>query len=211
MTPSHGPAPAPPRPSELPAIAPLILAAGDAGELPFPQALGRFGRQTAIAIAVRNASWVGAPLVVLGAGAARVRPAVPANATIVWHRQWRRGGAIESLRAGLRRVPPRLAVLLYPVDYPLLRAPLLVRLARAYQGRRPGKLIVAPRFHGRGGHPVIFAPELRAELQSANSLRDVVYRDRRRVRYVEVRTAAIHADFDTCAAYRLRRRQFRSR
>ncbi|MGH9472770.1 MAG: nucleotidyltransferase family protein [Terriglobales bacterium] len=188
----------------------MILAAGAPGALPFPQALGRFGRQTAIGIAVRNAARIGPPLVVLGAQAALVRPAVPRRARVVLNRAWR-AGQIASLRAGLRRVPPGMALMLYPVDFPLLTERLLLRLVRVYEQRKPGKLIVAPQFRGRGGHPVIFAPELRAELASALSLREVVYRDPARVQYVPERTAAIRADFDTMSAYRLRRRQFRAR
>lgn len=193
-----------------PTVIPVILAAGPPGALPFPQALGRFGRQTAVAIAVRNAARIGPPLVVLGAQAALVRLAVPPQAQVVLNRAWR-GGQIESLRTGLRRVPRRMALMLYPVDFPLLTVPLLLRLAHAYGQRKPGKLIVAPQFRGRGGHPVIFAPELRAELTAAGSLREVVYRDPARVQYVPVGSRAIRADFDTVAAYRLRRRQFLGR
>jgi CTP:molybdopterin cytidylyltransferase MocA len=57
---------------------------------------------------------------------------------------------------------------------------------------------------------VIFAPSLRRELEAASTAREVVYRDKRRIRFVRVRTEAIWLDIDTPAAYRRRVRQYYS-
>lgn len=182
-------------------IVPIILAAGGPGRLGFPKPLARFGRRTAVEIAVENCHRLARPVVVLGADAARVRPAVPRGARIVVNRRWR-AGQLVSLLAGLGCVPRSAAFLLYPVDHPRLSSRLIDRLARAYASRKPGELIVIPRRGKRPGHPVIFAPELRRELERAASAREVTYRDKARIRFVPVRTPAIWQDFDTPAAYR---------
>lgn len=186
-------------------IVPIILAAGASKRLGFPKALARFGSRTALQIAVENCRCVGKPIVVLGAQAARIRPFVPRSCRVVINRRWRQG-QLGSLLAGMKKAPRTAAVMLYPVDYPLLTATIVRRLARAC-GTRP---IVVPSFRKRGGHPVIFAPSVRPELEQARTARDVVYRDARRIRFVSVRSPAIWLDIDTPAAYRRRQKDYSS-
>jgi CTP:molybdopterin cytidylyltransferase MocA len=192
-------------------IVPIILAAGRAERLGFPQALGEFGRRTAIQIAVGNCAGLERSIVVLGDEAERVRPAVPRRARVVVNRRWR-WGQLSSLLAGPRLVARDSAFLVYPVDHPRIGRGLVDRLARAYALRDPGEKIVMPRRGTRAGHPVIFAPELRREIEKAKSAREVSYRDPSRIRFVAVRTAAIWQDFDSPESYRrLRRRMGRGR
>lgn len=191
-------------------IVPVLLAAGAAPKLGFPQALARFGKKSVLEIALENCAGLARPVVVLGYEAARVRPAVPQGARVVVHRRWR-GGQLSSLLAGLRRVPAGSAFMLYPVDYPLLTRRDIRRLARAFRVRRPGQEIVVPVFRGRSGHPVVFSPTVKDELKRARTAKEVVVRDRRRLLLVPVGTAAIWLDFRTPASYRLRLRSFRRR
>jgi molybdenum cofactor cytidylyltransferase len=186
-------------------IVPVILAAGASKRLGFPKALARFGEKTALQIAVENCRSLARPIVVLGAEARRIRPHVPKRCRIVVNRSWRRG-QLSSLLAGMKRVPLNASVMLYPVDYPLLTRATIDRLARAV-GRKP---IVVPSFRRRGGHPVIFAPSIRRELEQAETAREVVYRDLKRIRFVIVRSAAIWLDIDTPAAYRRRVKDYSS-
>ncbi|HEV2387874.1 MAG TPA: NTP transferase domain-containing protein [Candidatus Acidoferrales bacterium] len=190
-----------------PQIVPIILAAGRSARLGFPKPLARFGRRTAVEIAVQNCRFLAPPVVVLGAEAARVRPAVPRVARVVVNHRWR-AGQLASLLAGLKFVPRRAAFLIYPVDYPRLDRRLIERLARAYAARKPGEGIVMPRSGKRPGHPVIFAPELRPELHRARTAREVAYRDPARIRFVPVRTTTIWDDFDSPASYRRLARQW---
>jgi CTP:molybdopterin cytidylyltransferase MocA len=111
-------------------------------------------------------------------------------------------GQLGSLLAGLRLVPAEVPFMIYAVDYPLLTGAVVRRLVEAFKTRLARYSIVLPRYRGRAGHPVIFAPELRGELAGAESARAVIYRDPRRVKFVTVRDSSISKDFDTPAAYR---------
>ena len=84
-------------------IVPIILAAGPS-TLGFPEALAKFGEQTALDIAVENCAGLQMPIVVLGSEAERVRPFVPKSVRVVVNENWR-AGQMSSLRAALRHFP----------------------------------------------------------------------------------------------------------
>jgi CTP:molybdopterin cytidylyltransferase MocA len=190
-------------------IVPIILAAGSAERLGFPQALARFGRRTALEIAVANCRGLARPIVVLGDRAEEIRKTAPRGVRVVVNRRWREG-MLGSLLAALRHVPANAAFLIYPVDHPGIGRRLVERLSRAFAARKPGELIVMPRRGKRSGHPVIFGPELRRELHAARTAREVSYRDAARVRYVPVRSGAIFEDFDSPASYRRLMKKWRT-
>src|SRR5580693_8365243 len=83
-------------------IVPIILAAGSSKNLGTPKALARFGRKTALRIAVENCSGLEPPLVVLGCDVKLVRPEVPCTARIVLNLKWREG-QLNSLLCALDR------------------------------------------------------------------------------------------------------------
>jgi molybdenum cofactor cytidylyltransferase len=184
-------------------IVPILLAAGDSGSLGFPKAIARFYGHSALQIAVDSCSscaGLAPPIVVLGSDAAQVRSEVPPGVRVVVNRRWR-SGQISSVLAGLRCVPSSAAFMLYPVDHPMLTRAVIRRLVRAFATRREGETIVVPRHQGRPGHPVIFAAELRSELQRARTAREVTYRDEQRVKYRNAGTAGIYLDFDSPKDY----------
>jgi FO synthase len=191
------------------AIVPIILAAGPSG-LGLPKALARFGGKTALEIAVENCASLEAPVVVLGSGAQRVRPFVPARARVVVNANWR-AGQMSSLRVALAGIAPAADFMLYPVDYPLLTRPVIAKLAAAFRVRSAGQAIAIPRDKRRGGHPVIFASELRAEVEQSGTAREVVYRDAARLKVVPVATDAIWRDLDSPAAFRACVREYEKR
>jgi CTP:molybdopterin cytidylyltransferase MocA len=197
-----------PRNAKTPRIFPVLLAAGSSVRLGFPKPLARFGGKTALEIAVANCAGLRPPVVVLGDQAGRILPGVPRGARVVIHRRWR-AGQLSSLLAGLRQVPRGADFLVYPVDHPLLTRGLVKRLVAGFLRRGRRQKIVLPRRGRRVGHPVVFSAALRGELLRARTAREVVYRDRERIEYVRVRSAAIREDFDTPASYRRCLRQFR--
>lgn len=178
---------------------PIVLAAGSSERLGFPKALARFGAKTALEIAVENCVDMERPIVVLGCDAAAVRAAAPTGVRVVLNRKWRRG-QLSSLLAGLRHAKDT-AFLIYPADHPLVTKDAVRRLVNAYHTRTREQTIVMPRFKRRAGHPVICAAEIRRELATAKTAREVVYRQRRRIRYVPVRSAGVYLDFGTPETY----------
>lgn len=191
-------------------IFPMILAAGPAPRgLGCPHALAEFGGRTALAIAVENClrAKLKAPIVVLGSESVRVRAALPRGAQVLTNQWWKKG-MLTSIRAGMRRVPPGAAFLLYPVDLPLLTPAILRQVARAFDRRKAAQSIVAPVHRGRAGHPVIFAPEVHREFEYVRSARELVEKEPQRVMLVKVASPAIYTDFRSRADVRRLQRHF---
>jgi len=188
-------------------IFPILLAAGKSPQLPSPKTLAEFAGGTAIEIAVKNCHGLERPIVVLGYQSDRIRSVVTRQACFTVNRKWRTG-QLSSLLAGLRKVPKDGAFLIYPVDLVFLTPGIIRRLVAAFRRRTARKSIVMPVCRARDGHPVILAPELRRELRSAKTARDVVNRDPGRIKRVPVRTSAIWKDFDTPESYARLRREF---
>jgi len=191
-------------------IVPVLLAAGSSERLGFPRPLAVFGRKTALAIAVENCAGLAHPIVVLGCDAEQIGPAVPRGARLVVNRRWR-SGQLSSLLCALRHVPAGAAILLYPVDQPLLRRQTIQRLVRAFRARNAREAIVLPRHRSATGHPLLIAASVLPEFSRAKTAREVIYREPRRVRHVDVRTTAIFADFATPESYRACLRKFLAR
>jgi CTP:molybdopterin cytidylyltransferase MocA len=200
-------------------IIPIILAAGSSQNLPFPKALAPFKHQTALAIAVKNCSFLGVSLVVLGSDAKRILTKVPKGSQIVINRKWRQG-QLSSLLAALV-AQPFLAVrtrkindaafLIYPVDHALLKRNTLVQLVRAFHSRSASQHIVMPRYKGTYGHPVIVSAAVRPEFFEAHTAREVIYQVPQRIRVVNVRTSSIFEDFNTRESYEECLRKFMAR
>ena len=191
-------------------IAPIILAAGSSKRLGFPKPLAAFGGKTALLIAIENCSRLGPPIVVLGCDAGRVRACVPRTVRVVVNRYWREG-QLSSLLCALKRIGSAAAVMIYPVDHPLLKKRNIQQLVQAFRARNSPQEIVMPRHKGVCGHPIIMSAALRSELLRAKTAREVVYRDPERIRLIEAHTTAIHEDFDTVESYRKCVRKFEER
>lgn len=148
-------------PAGLPAIGPppagLVLSAGASSRMGRPKALLRLDGETFVERLCRlmREAGCGEVVVVVGAHAEAIRPAVPGWARVVINPEWRRGMR-SSLRAGLRALPPG-PVILTHVDRPLVEPRTLTRLMTA-----PGSAV--PVCGGRAGHPVRLGAELRPRL-----------------------------------------------
>lgn len=191
-------------------IIPVILAAGSSQSLPFPKALALFGRKTALGIAVENCSFSRKVLVVLGADAQRIRPRVPKSSQVVINRKWREG-QLSSLQAALKNIEPDAAFLLYPVDHALITRKIVEQLVRTFRTRSPSEEIVMPRHKGTDGHPVIVSAAVRSEFFQAATAREVIYKNPKRIRLLNVRTTSILEDFDTTESYEACLRKFKAR
>lgn len=180
-------------------IVPIILAAGESKRLGVPKALLPLHGKTLLQHAVDKCRAAGLePIVVLGYAADVLRHTV--DARVVVNREWKRG-MLSSIQAGLRAMPARAkGFMIYPVDYALVPAAAIRKLAAAYD---PSKLIFVLSYRGHGGHPVMLDARLKREvLAERKTARVIVYRDASRVKFVRVETPAIRFDIDTADDYR---------
>jgi CTP:molybdopterin cytidylyltransferase MocA len=191
-------------------IVPIILAAGPSDALPFPKALARFGGKTALAIAVENCREIGRAIVVIGCDAELLRRAIPKGVRVVLNAKWREG-QLRSLLCALKVVPKNAAILIYPVDHPLLRKATIRKLVAEFYAREPDQDIVMPRYGRSFGHPVIVAAGVRDEFFQAKTAREVVYRRPERIRIVRRVSREIFEDFNTKESYQRCVQRYESR
>jgi CTP:molybdopterin cytidylyltransferase MocA len=147
----------------------VVLAAGEGRRMGGPKALLRFGRATFLAHACRLLARprVESVVAVLGAEAERVRreAGLPAGVTVVVNESWR-DGMLSSVWRGLDAAEAAAAdaVLLHPVDHPLVAAATVDRVVEALAS---GASIAAPTLEGRRGHPGGFGRSVFEELRTA--------------------------------------------
>jgi molybdenum cofactor cytidylyltransferase len=112
-------------------------------------------------------------------------------------------GMLSSVQCGLRALPPDVgAVLLWPVDHPLVTTATVREMLRARSDGNPP--VVVPTFEGRRGHPVLFDARVLPELLAADpgvGARAVVHAHRDR-RELPVLDRGIVAGIDTREDYR---------
>ena len=114
-------------------------------------------------------------------------------------------GQLSSLQAGLRSLPDSaVAVLVSPIDYPLVTGDVTKRLAEAFRIEREGKRIFVPTFRGERGRPYLIEKsvvDLFLRLPPGTPGRSVVWENPDSVREVPVETDAILIDLDTPEEY----------
>jgi len=113
-------------------------------------------------------------------------------------------GQISSILAAIDVVdhPGVQGLLVVPVDLPLITAATVAALLAAFEREAPA--IARPTYHGRNGHPVVFAPSLFGELRHADrsiGARAVVRAHAAGTVQVEVPDANVLVDIDDPEAY----------
>ena len=170
----------------------------------YPKPLLRIGAESFIertsALALSVASRL---VIVLGAHAERVRPAVAQDSriTVVENPNFDRG-QLSSLKVGLAEVVKSGAdgVVVHLADHPMVSPVTFRMLVDEYH--RIAKPIIVARYRGRRGHPVIFDRAVFSELMAAaedQGARVVVNADAARVAYVDVDDPGVVLDLDTPA------------
>jgi molybdenum cofactor cytidylyltransferase len=131
-----------------------------------------------------------------------VAPGAGTDATHVINPEPARG-MLSSVQCGLRALPePCDAVLLWPVDHPLVRVSTVAAMLDAFRSGDPP--VVVPTHDGRRGHPVLFARRLVPELLAADpalGARAVVHAHADRLE-LTVEDRGVLADVDTREDYR---------
>jgi molybdenum cofactor cytidylyltransferase len=179
----------------------IILAAGESRRMGFPKALLQFGQESFLDTLTGLFAARCAPvIVVLGAGAERIRAEAVRPAVFVVNPDYRRG-MTTSLQCGLRAVPAGAeGVLLTLVDHPAVSAATLDALLAL-----PRPLLRVPRRGGERGHPIWFSRELLAEflaIPAGGAANEVVRRHAADTHFLDLEDPGIVADIDDPAAYR---------
>src|SRR5690348_4350711 len=158
----------------------VILAAGESRRMGTPKALLPYRGKTFIEhlLEITCHSRIASRRIVLGAHLDQIRAKLPSEAaSIVMNPDWRQG-QLSSIQAAIRTIgaDETAGLILCPVDHPLFSPKLIAQLIDAFDSS--GKLVVLPVYHGRRGHPVIFAASLYPELLAASpaiGAREVVW------------------------------------
>lgn len=194
---------------EYPEIAAIILAAGESRRMGRPKLLLPWGGTTVLgrAAAVFAAAGVGEIVAVTG-GARRavedevLRLAADLSIRAVYNPEYRDGGMVGSLQAGLRTLaPPRTAALIGLGDQPQVREETVRRICEAH--RETESLLVVPSFRNRRGHPWLVGSRLWDEvlaLPRSATPRQFLAAHAGQVRYVEA-DESILQDLDTPEDY----------
>jgi molybdenum cofactor cytidylyltransferase len=158
----------------------VILAAGESRRMGTPKALLPYRGKTFIEhlLEITGHPRIAARRIVLGAHLDQISAKLPTEAaSIVVNPDWRQG-QLSSIQAAIRTVAAdeTAGIILCPVDHPLFSPKLIAELIDAFDST--GQLVVLPVYHGRRGHPVIFAASLYPELLAASpaiGAREVVW------------------------------------
>ena len=191
-------------PRRRPSVAAIVLAAGRSrrmaprNKLLVPDATGR----PMIARVVDNVLASGARpvIVVTGHQAAEVEHALAGRKVRLVHAADYAEGLAESLKEGIRAVPPEAgAAVVCLGDMPLVGAAVIDRLLAAYDPEE-GRTIVLPTFRGKQGNPMLwdrrYFPEILA-ITGDSGARHLLGRYLDAVAEVEVADEAVLRDFDT--------------
>ncbi len=180
----------------------ILLAAGESRRMGFfPKPLLKIGDETYLThLAAAILPAVERLIIVIGAHAAAVRPAVPADPriTIVDNPDFARG-QLSSLKRGLTAIAPAArAALVHLIDHPKVVPATFREVVEAFLHGQSA--IVIARYQGRRGHPVVFSRTVFAELLRApeeQGARVVVNADPARVGYVDTDDPGVLLDLDT--------------
>ena len=185
----------------MPRVSAVLTAAGESTRMGRPKPLLAWRGVTLVEYQVASLTAAGATevVVVLGHRHEEVAPYVegPTVRYVVNHRY--RDGRSTSIRTGIAETAPDAeAILLLGVDQP--RPPEIVAETLASH-LDSGALITSPRRNGRGGHPIVFSPALRGELnaitEEEQGIRQVFRAHRGEVNEIEIDDPAIHLDLNT--------------
>ncbi len=186
-----------------PRIEGVLLAAGESRRMGYPKPLLRVGNEFFLSQSAKSMLAVLPRLIiVLGAHAEQIRPAIPIESriAIVENSRWQ-AGQLSSLKAGLGAIGPQAdGVLVHLADHPLVRRSTFEEVIAEFATGQCA--IVIARYAGKRGHPVIFARSVLGELLDApedQGARVVVNRDPSRVVYVDVDDPGVNLDLDTPA------------
>ena len=189
-------------------ISAILLAAGQSERMGEPKQLMPFQQSTIVEQAIDNllGSAVDEVIVVVGYSAEAVIKAIAAKPIKLAVNPDYEHGMSTSIIAGLKRLHSEVeAVMLALGDQPLVNSQTINRLIDEFRDHDKG--IAIPTYHGRRGHPIIFAIKYKEQLLKLKGDvggRQIIKDHPNDVLKVAVNAVSIIADFDTRSDYQSR-------
>jgi molybdenum cofactor cytidylyltransferase len=186
-------------------ISAIVLAAGTASRMGKPKQLLKVGTTTLLGAVLDKVTGSNADevILVLGSSASRIiRKTAARRSKVVLNKDFLKGMS-TSLKAGLGALSPESdAVLVVLADQPLLSENTLNSMIQSYNATRSP--IIAPKYHGKRGNPILFDrslfPELLA-LTGDRGAKEVVERHPDLLLEVPVEDEGVVLDIDTREDY----------
>jgi len=181
----------------------IILAAGSSTRMGQAKALLDIGGLSFLAHILRNHRAVSLPVtIVLGDHQAEIQAAVDLSDAVVLINPRPEDGPLSSLRIALESAEQAEAVVVHPVDHPLVSVGTLQTLLDVHDESPDG--IIFPAFGARRGHPVLFPRRYFQDLRAApldQGARYVVRTHAESVISVEVMDEGVIHNIDTPTDY----------
>jgi molybdenum cofactor cytidylyltransferase len=191
-----------------PMISAIILAAGESKRMGEPKQLMPFGQSTILEKAIDNllSSAVNEIIVVLGYKAEEVLKTIATKPVKIAINPDYKQGMSTSIIAGLSLIARQAqAVMLALGDQPLVDSQTINQLIEEFYNHDKG--IVVPTYHGKRGHPVIFAIKYKQKLLGLTGDiggREVIKDHPDDILEVAVDSESVISDIDTRADYQSR-------
>ncbi|HUV14570.1 MAG TPA: nucleotidyltransferase family protein, partial [Acidobacteriota bacterium] len=171
----------------------VILAAGDSTRMGFPKALLPLGHGTFLSTILSRHKRAGLDaLVILGSDHSQIRRQTDGGSFRSLHNPSPEQGPLSSLKIALLHIHRASALIVHPVDHPMVSKETLESLASEHLRNRD--CIILPRYLGRKGHPVLFPSRFYSDLRNAplsEGARCVVRNNRSSVLFVDVNDPGI--------------------
>jgi molybdenum cofactor cytidylyltransferase len=182
-------------------ISGLILAAGESSRIGTPKALLKIGAGTFVERIVNVLHNNGIQNIILVAGSHYEEIRRNTNDVTIVFNALHAFGQFSSLQAGLRELPAQAeSVIVWPVDLPLVQSDTITALIEAAE-KNP---ITVPVYHGKKGHPVIYATETIRKILSMEPTqtgKDLFEYFEGRITFADVEDPAVLIDIDTPEDY----------
>ncbi len=189
----------------------IILAAGESSRMGSPKALLQIQGKTFLEHLIQTIHDAGIEqkIVILGHEAETIVQSIDSekiqkdfNVIFLINEDYRKG-QLSSIQAAVRGVPKSCdAIMICPIDRPLISLELIKKLIEAYSKSKPP--IVVPIFDAMRGHPIIFSSSLFSELLRAPrdvGARAVVWAHHNEVVEVQTEEEGILLNIDTPELY----------
>ncbi len=181
----------------------VILAAGESRRMGFPKPLLEYQGRSFLRHIIETHQAAHLPCcVVLGYQREEIEKRTDLSSVTVLVNPTPSRGPLSSLQIALEHAAGSSALILHPVDHPLVRSRTLISLVESH--RRIPHCIVIPRFREKKGHPVLFPRRFYSDLKQApleQGARSVVHENLASTLHLPVEDPGILQDVDTPAEF----------